>query len=55
MKSDDELRDIPFIMVTADAEKKHIMEGVKAGVSSYVVKPFSADTMDEKLKKVFDI
>lgn len=55
MKSDDELRDIPFIMVTADAEKKHIMEGVKAGVSSYVVKPFSADTMNEKLKKVFDI
>jgi len=55
MKSDAELRDIPFIMVTADAEKKHIMEGVKAGVSSYVVKPFSADTMNEKLKKVFDI
>ncbi len=54
MKSDGELKDIPFIMVTADAQKKHIVEGVKAGVNSYVVKPFSAETMNEKLKKVFD-
>lgn len=55
MKSDDDLKDIPFIMVTADAQKKHIVEGVKAGVNSYVVKPFSAETMNEKLKKVFDV
>jgi two-component system chemotaxis response regulator CheY len=54
MKSDDDLKDIPFIMVTADAQKKHIVEGVKAGVNSYVVKPFSAETINEKLKKVFD-
>ena len=55
MKSDDDLKDIPFIMVTADAQKKHIVEGVKAGVNSYVVKPFSAETMNEKLEKVFDV
>ena len=54
VKSDDELKDIPFVMVTAEAEKKNILEAVKAGVNSYVVKPFTAETVSEKLKKIFD-
>jgi two-component system chemotaxis response regulator CheY len=54
MKSDDELKDIPFVMVTAEAKKDNILEAVKAGVSSYIVKPFTAETIGEKLKKVFD-
>lgn len=53
IKADAELKDIPFVMVTAEAQKENILEAVKAGVSNYVVKPFTADTIEEKLKKVF--
>jgi two-component system chemotaxis response regulator CheY len=53
VRSDDELKDIPYIMVTAEAQKDNIVDAVKAGVSSYVVKPFTADTVAEKLKQVF--
>jgi len=54
VRSDNELKDIPFVMVTAEAQKDNIVEAVKAGVSNYVVKPFTAETISEKLTKVFD-
>ncbi len=54
IRSDDELKDIPFIMVTAEAEKEKILAAIKAGVSNYIVKPFTAETISETLKKVFD-
>ncbi len=53
IRSDDELKDIPFIMITAEAEKEKILAAIKAGVSNYIVKPFSAETISEALKKVF--
>lgn len=53
LKSDDELKDIPFVMVTAEAQKDNIIEAVKAGVSSYIVKPFTAETVSEKLNTIF--
>ncbi len=53
LKSDDELKDIPFVMVTAEAQKDNIIEAVKAGVSSYIVKPFTAETVSEKLNAIF--
>ena len=53
VRSDDELKDTPFVMVTAEAHKDNILDAVKAGVSNYVVKPFTAETIEEKLKKVF--
>ncbi len=53
VKSDDELKNIPFVMVTAEAQKDNIVKAVKAGVNSYVVKPFTAETISEKLQKVF--
>ena len=40
-------------MLTAEAKKENIVEAVKAGVSNYVVKPFTAEKIGEKLKKVF--
>jgi two-component system chemotaxis response regulator CheY len=40
-------------MVTAEAEKENIIEAVKSGVSNYVVKPFTAATLKEKMAKVF--
>ncbi|UCD91288.1 MAG: chemotaxis response regulator CheY [Desulfobacterales bacterium] len=54
IRSDDELKDLPFIMVTAEAQKDNIVEAVKAGVSNYIVKPFTAETVSEKLNKVFE-
>lgn len=53
MKSDDELKGIPFVMVTAEAQKDNIVGAVKAGVNSYIVKPFTAETISDKLKKLF--
>lgn len=53
IKSDDELKNIPFVMVTAEAQKDNIIEAVKTGVSSYIVKPFTAETITEKLNAIF--
>jgi len=53
IRADDELKGIPFVMITAEAQKDNIVGAVKAGVNSYVVKPFTAETIGEKLKKVF--
>ena len=44
---------IPFLMVTAEADKENIVEAVKSGVSNYVVKPFNAGTLKEKIDKIF--
>jgi two-component system chemotaxis response regulator CheY len=53
VRADEQLKTTPFVMVTAEAQKENILEAVKAGVSSYIVKPFTAETVEEKLKKVF--
>jgi two-component system, chemotaxis family, chemotaxis protein CheY len=53
VKSDNELKNIPFVMVTAEAQKDNILEAVKAGVNSYIVKPFTAETVGEKINKLF--
>jgi two-component system, chemotaxis family, chemotaxis protein CheY len=53
VRADDELKEIPFVMVTAEAQKDNILEAVKSGVSNYVVKPFTAETITEKLHKIF--
>jgi two-component system chemotaxis response regulator CheY len=42
-------KNLPFVLVTAEAEQKNILEAVQAGVSNYVVKPFSPVTLQEKL------
>ena len=46
------LKQIPFVMVTAEGQKDNVMEAAKAGVSYYIVKPFTPETLEEKLKKV---
>ena len=43
--------DIPIIMVTTEAEKSRVLEAIQAGVSDYLVKPFTADMLREKLEK----
>ena len=44
-------KDVPVIMVTTEAEKSRVLEAIQAGVSDYLVKPFTADTLREKLEK----
>lgn len=53
VRADDDLKDIPFIMVTAEAQQDNIILAVKAKVSQYIVKPFTAETLGEKIDKVF--
>lgn len=49
VRGDAKYSSLPFVLVTAEAEQHQIMEALKAGVSSYVVKPFTAATLKEKL------
>ena len=53
IRSDDALKSVPVLMVTAEAKQENIIEAVKAGVSNYIVKPFNAQTLQEKLNKIF--
>jgi two-component system chemotaxis response regulator CheY len=53
VRADPKLKHLPFLMVTAEADKENIVEAVKSGVSGYIVKPFNAATMKEKLEKIF--
>lgn len=53
VRADPKLKHLPFLMVTAEAEKANIIEAVKSGVSNYVVKPFTGQTLAEKLAKIY--
>ncbi|MDX1764508.1 MAG: chemotaxis response regulator CheY [bacterium] len=44
---------IPVLMVTAEAEKEYILQAIQAGVNNYIVKPFTAEILKEKLEKIF--
>ena len=52
LRSNPQYKDIPIIMVTTEAAKKEILEAIKAGVTDYIVKPFTPDTLREKIERV---
>lgn len=52
VRADANLAKLPVLLVTAEAKKDQIVEAAKAGVNGYVVKPFTANTLLEKLEKV---
>ena len=54
VRANPDLATIPFIMVTAEAQQDNIILAVKAKVSQYIVKPFTADTLGEKISKVIN-
>ncbi|MEN6586421.1 MAG: chemotaxis response regulator CheY [Sulfuricella sp.] len=54
IRADASLKHLPVLMVTAEAKKENIIEAAQAGASGYVVKPFTAATLEEKLNKVFE-
>ncbi|TNE78577.1 MAG: chemotaxis protein CheY [Gammaproteobacteria bacterium] len=54
IRDNDALKHLPVLMVTAEAKKENIIAAAQAGASGYVVKPFTAATLEEKLNKIFE-
>ena len=54
IRADASLKHIPVLMVTAEAKKEQIIAAAQAGVNGYVIKPFTAATLEGKLIKIFD-
>ncbi len=54
VRSDPGLASLPVLMVTAESKKDQIVEAAQAGVNGYVVKPFTAQTLKEKIDKIFE-
>jgi two-component system chemotaxis response regulator CheY len=52
VRTSSNVKDVPVLMVTTNAAKDDIVEALKAGVNSYVVKPFTPETMKEKIEAV---
>jgi len=53
IRADDKLKGIPVIMVTAEAKKENVLAAIQAGANNYVVKPFTPETLKEKIEKVW--
>ncbi|RMF88779.1 MAG: response regulator [Nitrospinota bacterium] len=54
IRADENLKEIPVLMVTAEALKDNVVKAVKAGVTNYIIKPFTAETLKEKMEAIFD-
>lgn len=54
IRADPGLAKLPVLMVTAEAKKENIIAAAQAGANGYVVKPFTAATLEEKLNKIFE-
>jgi two-component system chemotaxis response regulator CheY len=54
VRGSEEFAAMPFLMVTAEAQQENIIEAVQAKVSNYIVKPFTAETLGQKIDKIFD-
>tara|TARA_B100001063_G_C16717676_1_gene531688 strand:+ start:540 stop:914 length:375 start_codon:yes stop_codon:yes gene_type:complete len=54
VRADDNLKSLPVLMVTAEAKRDQIVAAAQAGVNGYVVKPFTAAVLKEKIEKIFE-
>ncbi len=54
VRADDTLGSLPVLMVTAETKREQIIEAAQAGVNGYIVKPFTASTLKEKIDKIFE-
>lgn len=54
VRKDERLKSLPVLMVTAEAKRDQIVEAAEAGVNGYIVKPFTAETLKEKIEKIFE-
>lgn len=54
VRADDRLKDLPVLMVTAEAKRDQIVAAAQAGINGYIVKPFTAAVLKEKIEKIFE-
>ncbi len=54
IRASEDKKHIPVLMVTAEAQQENIVKAAQAGVNNYIIKPFDAQTLSEKIKKIFD-
>ena len=54
LRADQQLKDLPVLIVTAEAKRDQIFEAAKAGVNGYIVKPFTAALLKDKVDKIFE-
>lgn len=54
VRKDPDLKGLPILMVTAEAEKDKVVTAIQAGVNNYVVKPFTAEIFKEKMDRIFE-
>ena len=54
IRADAKLKHLPVMMVTAEAKREQIIEAAQCGVNGYIIKPFTAQTLEEKLGKIFE-
>ena len=54
VRADEKLKHLPVLMVTAEAKREQIIEAAQAGVNGYVVKPFTAIALKDKIEKIFE-
>lgn len=54
VRADERLAALPVLMVTAETKREQIIEAAQAGVNGYIVKPFTAATLKEKIEKIFE-
>ena len=54
VRAEEDLKDLPVLMVTAESKREQIIEAAQAGVNGYIVKPFTAATLKEKIDKIFE-
>ena len=54
VRDTEEFKHLPFLMITAESEQGNVVIAVKAGVSNFIVKPFSASTLKDKIDKIFN-
>ena len=55
VRAKDEYKDLPILMITTEAAKEDILTALRSGVNNYVVKPFTPETLQEKLFKLLDL
>ena len=54
IRNDEKLKHLPVLMVTAEAKKENVLTAIKAGVNNYIVKPFTAETLKQKIEQIFE-
>jgi two-component system chemotaxis response regulator CheY len=54
IRADEQLKGLPVLMVTAEAEKEKVVTAIRAGVNNYIVKPFTAETLKQKMEQIYE-